>query len=144
MSAPQQMGRNSRRKTALLRGRRDKLDALDPLISATTETKPLTNCGSQWPWTERGKGGDDTLNGKDADRGISWPSQSPLCLHASTPVFSGETSATHAWMAMGHSHLLTGRTGLLAWSSCTPGVRMAAKEVVVEWQSIGRCRGFRV
>lgn len=50
-------GRNSRRKTALMRGSWNKLDAQAHLISATVETKKTSaNSGGQWPWTERGKG----------------------------------------------------------------------------------------
>jgi len=54
------------------------------------------------------------LNGKDAASGVSLPSQSPLCLHASMPVFNGVILAAHAWMAMGHNHLLAGRAGCSA------------------------------
>lgn len=66
-----------------------------------------------------------------------------FCSHASTPVFSGATLEAHAWMAMEHSHLLPGRTGLSVSSLCTPGGRLTAKKVVVEWQNTGR-RGFGV
>ena len=85
------------------------------LVSSLPPLRPrLTNSEGQWPWAERGKGGDGTLNGKDAARGISLPFQSPLYLHASMPVFSSATLAADAWMAMGHSHLLAGRAGLSA------------------------------
>lgn len=86
--------------------------------------------------------GDNILNEKDAAHGVSLPSLSPLGLYPSILVFGGATLAAHAWMVMGHSHLLTAQAGLTAQSSCTPGMRMAPKEVVVEWQSIGRGRGF--
>lgn len=42
-----------------------------------SETKILINLRGQWPWAERGKGGDDTWNGNDASQGISLVS----CLH---------------------------------------------------------------
>lgn len=44
-----------------------------------SEIKVLTNLAGQWSWAVRGKGWDDTLNGKDAAQGISLVS----CLHTS-------------------------------------------------------------
>lgn len=58
--------KNREMKTALIRVCWDKARALAYLISATTETKTLTNCGGQWLPAERGKWEDNTLNGKDA------------------------------------------------------------------------------
>lgn len=61
-----------------------------------SESKILTNLGGKWPWAERGKGGDDTLEEKMQPKEFFWS-------HASLPVFSGATIETHAWMAMEHS-----------------------------------------
>lgn len=89
-----------------------------------SEIKILANLGGQWPWAERGKGWGDILNGKDAVQGI-------FLSYASTPVFSGTSMPGWPWS-----------TGLWVSSSCTPGVSMAAKKVVGEWQNTGRGKGF--
>lgn len=77
------------------------------------------------------EGGDDNFKCKTCSPGLLLPSQSPLCLCASMPLFSGTILASQAWMAVGHSHPLAGLSTL---SSCAPGVKMVPKDVVVECQ----------
>lgn len=69
---------------------------------------------------------------KNAAQGISLVSCLPTSVHDAS-------IEAHAWMAMEHSW-----TGLCVSPPCTPGVRVTAKKVVVEWQNTGRGRGFEV